>query len=95
MIHTGIIRRVDDLGRISIPREIRRELQIQEGTPMELIIGENGVTFVKYNPTDTVQSTLNVLKEVIREETDLKGSDELLKKVAEMEKLLNQQEGPV
>ena len=34
MIKTGIIRRVDDLGRIAIPKDIRRQLEIKEGQPM-------------------------------------------------------------
>lgn len=39
----GIIRRVDDLGRIVIPREIRRSLKIEEGEPLEIIGLKNGV----------------------------------------------------
>lgn len=46
---TGIIRRIDDLGRIVIPKEIRRSLFIREGDPMELFIENGGVTFRKYN----------------------------------------------
>lgn len=39
---TGIVRRVDDLGRIVIPKEVRRSLRIREGDPMELFPGEAG-----------------------------------------------------
>ena len=39
----GIIRRVDDLGRLVIPREIRRSLKIEEGEPLEIIGLKNGV----------------------------------------------------
>lgn len=46
---TGIIRRVDDLGRIVIPKEIRRTLRIHEGDPMELCIHEGGVFLKKYS----------------------------------------------
>lgn len=47
---TGIVRRIDDLGRIVIPKEIRRSLKIREGCPMELFLTEDGkgVTFKKY-----------------------------------------------
>lgn len=47
---TGIIRRVDDLGRIVIPKEIRRNMNIREGDPMEIYLdGDNRVVFEKYN----------------------------------------------
>ena len=39
---TGIVRRLDDLGRIVIPKEIRRTCNLREGDPMELYLGENG-----------------------------------------------------
>lgn len=47
---TGIIRRIDDLGRIVIPKEIRRNMNIREGDPMEIYLdGDNQVVFEKYN----------------------------------------------
>lgn len=47
---TGIIRRIDDLGRIVIPKEIRRNINIREGDPMEIYLdGDNRVVFEKYN----------------------------------------------
>jgi len=49
MIKTGLVRRIDDLGRVVIPKEIRRRLKILEDDPMEIYIDEeNGsVTFKK------------------------------------------------
>lgn len=46
---TGIVRRVDDLGRIVIPREIRRNLNIKDGDLLEIFLDKetNGVMFVK------------------------------------------------
>ena len=49
---TGIIRRIDDLGRIVIPKEIRRSLWLTEGMPMELFVDDDGVTFKKYTTLD-------------------------------------------
>ena len=48
---TGIVRRIDDLGRVVIPREIRRSMGIVEGDPLELYIDAetNGVVFVPYH----------------------------------------------
>lgn len=55
---TGIIRRIDDLGRIVIPKEIRRTLRIREGDPFELYTGQNGeVIFKKYAPTHETECT--------------------------------------
>ena len=45
---TGIIRRIDDLGRVAIPKEIRRKLKIQEGNPLELYTTSEGVVLKKY-----------------------------------------------
>ena len=46
---TGIIRRIDDLGRVVIPREIRRTLGIREGEPLEIFLdGRDTVCFRKY-----------------------------------------------
>ena len=47
---TGIIRRVDDLGRIVIPKEIRRNLQIKEGDPLEIYVEKDGLMLRKYKP---------------------------------------------
>lgn len=47
---TGIIRRVDDLGRIVIPKEIRKSLRIDEGDPLEISISNNGVHLERYVP---------------------------------------------
>ena len=47
---TGVIRRVDDLGRIVIPREIRRVLKIVEGCPLEFYTDNNSICLKKYQP---------------------------------------------
>ena len=48
---TGIIRRIDDLGRVVIPKEIRRTLRIREGDPLEIYVdGNDSVVYRKYSP---------------------------------------------
>ena len=48
---TGIVRRIDDLGRVVIPKEIRRTLRIREGDPLEIYTDTDGqVIFKKYSP---------------------------------------------
>ena len=44
---TGIVRRVDDLGRIVIPKEVRKQVDIIEGEPMEIYIMEDGSILLK------------------------------------------------
>ena len=48
---TGIVRRIDDLGRVVIPKEIRRTMRIREGDPLEIFTDNDGeVVFKKYSP---------------------------------------------
>ncbi len=48
---TGIVRRIDDLGRVVVPKEIRRTLRIREGDPLEIFTGRDGeVILKKYSP---------------------------------------------
>ena len=48
---TGIVRRIDDLGRVVIPKEIRRTMRIREGEPMEIFTGREGeIILKKYSP---------------------------------------------
>ena len=48
---TGIVRRIDDLGRVVIPKEIRRTLRIREGDPLEIFVDRDGeIILKKYSP---------------------------------------------
>src|ERR1700682_4336465 len=48
---TGIVRRIDDLGRVVVPKEIRRTIRIREGDPLEIFTDrEGGVILKKYSP---------------------------------------------
>ena len=52
MTATGIVRRIDDLGRIVIPKEIRRTMRIREGDVMEISLEDNRICLEKYSPSD-------------------------------------------
>lgn len=55
MIATGIIRRIDDLGRINIPKEIRKKLKVNEGDPFEIFMTKDGeVVFKPYRPQEYI-----------------------------------------
>ena len=49
---TGIIRKIDDFGRIVIPKEIRRSMRIREGDAMEIFLEDNCVCLKKYTPSE-------------------------------------------
>ena len=50
MKSTGIVRRIDDLGRLVLPKEIRRTMRIREGDPLEIYTNNGEVIFKKYSP---------------------------------------------
>lgn len=67
---TGIVRRIDDLGRVVIPKEIRRTLRIREGDPLEIFTDrEGGIILKKYSPinelTDFSREYAESLQDVI------------------------------
>lgn len=64
---TGIIRRIDDLGRVVIPREIRRSLHIKEGDPLEIFTNQDGsVIFKKYSFMSEAKGMATGLCEAMR-----------------------------
>ena len=66
----GIVRRVDDLGRIVIPKEIRRTLKIREGDPLEIYTEKDGgVIFRKYSPMGDLQEFAVQMCEAIGQNT--------------------------
>lgn len=76
---TGIIRRVDDLGRVVIPKELRRQINIKDGDPMELFIYGDSVIFRKYVPYEHYTSIIrNAIEAVVSSaENDTNTSPEL------------------
>jgi stage V sporulation protein T len=64
---TGIIRRVDDLGRIVLPKEVRRKVGISEGTPMEIFISDEGIMLKKYYLEGELESIAKSLMEAVED----------------------------
>lgn len=65
MKSTGIIRRVDDLGRIVLPKEVRRAAGITWDTPMEIFFTEDGVVLKKYHAEEEPLNIVNALDAAI------------------------------
>ncbi len=63
---TGIVRRIDDLGRVVIPKEIRRTLRIREGDPLEIYTATDGeVIFKKYSPVGELSTFASQYADVL------------------------------
>jgi len=63
---TGMVRRIDDLGRVVIPKELRRNLRIREGDPLEIYTDdEGGVVFKKYSPIEELSKCATSCAEVL------------------------------
>ncbi len=63
---TGIVRRIDDLGRVVIPKEIRRTMHIKEGAPLEIFTDtEGGVIFKKYSPISEISDVTEHFADVL------------------------------
>lgn len=67
MYSTGIVRRIDDLGRVVIPKEIRRTLGIKEGDHLEIYTDNDMVIFKKFNEL----SFFDTMKDLISNESYL------------------------
>ncbi len=69
---TGIVRRIDDLGRVVIPKEIRRTMRIREGDPLEIYTDNDGeVIFKKYSPIGELGEFAAQYAEVLGKGTEL------------------------
>ena len=67
---TGIVRRIDDLGRIVVPKEIRRVLRIKEGDPMEIFTNRDGeIMLKKYSPIGELREFASTYAESLYEIT--------------------------
>lgn len=63
---TGIVRRIDDLGRVVIPKEIRRTMRIREGDPLEIYTSSDGeVIFKKYSAINEMSQSASQVAEVM------------------------------
>ena len=63
MKSTGIVRKIDELGRVTLPIELRRTLEISEGDPVEIFVEEDKIVLQKYIPTDIFTGEKNDLFE--------------------------------
>lgn len=67
---TGIVRRIDDLGRVVIPKEIRRTLGIEEGDPLEIFVNGGQVVIQKYQPETEKEDVILELQKMANDTND-------------------------
>ncbi|MDR3318925.1 MAG: AbrB/MazE/SpoVT family DNA-binding domain-containing protein [Clostridiales bacterium] len=69
---TGIVRRIDELGRVVIPKEIRRTMKIREGDPLEIFTDREGeLIFKKYSPTKEISAFADRVADALSESIGL------------------------
>lgn len=89
---TGIIRRVDDLGRVVIPKELRRTYGIREGDPLELFTEDGDLIVIrKYDITHSVSDVVGRLKECVEDNLDLQNRGAFMLMVAGLEDLVKRE----
>ena len=81
---TGIVRRVDDLGRVVIPKEARRACNIREGDPLEIFLQDGAAVFKKYIPPyrDDLMATLQDAADYYDNSEEDRAIAEQLRKIA-------------
>ena len=80
---SGIIRRIDDLGRVVIPKEIRKTIGVKEGDPLELCFDGDRLYLEKYVPSYEYEKHITHLVDRIINDTDL--TDAKVKAVSSLE----------
>lgn len=70
---TGSVRRFDDLGRIVVPREIRKRMGYEEGSPFEIIPIAEGILLIPYNPIETFGNRVDALLSDVKETENYRG----------------------
>lgn len=85
MKSTGIVRRLDELGRITLPIELRRTMGATERDPLEIYVDENKIILQKYEPSDIFTGD----KEELYEYCDKKVSKKSIIELAKMAQLID------
>ena len=71
MKETGIVRRIDELGRVVIPKEIRKTMRIKEGDPLEIFTDRETLLLKKYSPVAAIEDTVKTVVESLYSVTEM------------------------
>lgn len=86
MKELGFVRRVDELGRITLPKEMRDVLHISQGTPLEFYTENEGIVLKKYAP-DNLSQKLNEFKCILNEHLEEIGLEQCISIESELDKI--------
>lgn len=79
---TGVVRRIDDLGRIVIPKEIRRTLRIRDGESLEIFVEDEMISLKKYSSmtdlSDIAKDLVNTINQVLSKEVLITDRDKVI-----------------
>lgn len=92
MKRTGNIHRIDSMGRIIIPVEIWKTMRLKTGDLMEVSTNGTQILLRKHNSFTPVQNVLGDMKDIIQEDKFLLNRDKVLRKIKELEELLEEKE---
>ena len=70
MMDRGIVRRIDELGRLVIPKELRKTLRIKEGDPLEIYASKDEIVLKKYSPITTINTYAQAIADSINSITE-------------------------
>lgn len=90
---TGIIRRVDDLGRILLPKEVCRKIGISEGSAIEIFTSAEGIVLKKYYPENELEGMTKKLMEAVEDmcvSLGPKKTGDIRRHIREIQNLLKQ-----
>jgi len=91
---TGIVRRIDDLGRVVIPKEIRRTLNIREGDPLEIYVDGDGIIFRHYTPWKNMSDQVQYIRDIYADSMGIDltpAQSEIIQQMDNLIKLLKQE----
>ena len=86
MKELGVVRKIDDLGRLVIPKEIRRVLHIDSGTQIEFYVDGNGIMLKKHEP-DNISEKVRELKSIVNDQIEAIGLDQCIAIEDELKKI--------
>lgn len=90
---TGITRKVDELGRVTLPKELRRNLGIGIGDPLEIFVEGDTIVLKRYDATDDLLTMANRLKDRAAIEDCGNMKPVLMDKLEEIEKIIMSSKG--